>query len=202
MDYSINKYQKLRSDCFATCMLRKFHDGNCLFGPFYIPTTFRKEHVNDMEEWPLNYTIMHSRDRLNEMTQECYTICKRECKSSYNIYDISLSKGARGNESPTVKTTVITIQHNRLPDLFVSYIPETTFVSFIGNFGGLLGMWLGISFMAIFDDIYKLSNKLIRIIAKSHENRNRLFIRPNINLININNRNNNNYIKFISLRQN
>ena len=182
MDYSINKYQKLRSDCIARCLLRKFRDENCLFGPFYIPTTFRKEHVNEMEEWPLNYTINHSRDRINEMTKECYTMYKEGCKFTYNIYDISLSKEARGNESPTVKTTVITIQHNRLPDLFVSYIPETTFVSFIGNFGGLLGMWLGISVMEIFDDFYKL----IMTIARSYVNRNKLFIQRN-NFININN---------------
>ena len=186
IDYSVNKYQKLRSDCIATCMLRKSWDENYLFAPFLIPTTFRKEHVNEVKQSPSNYTFMPPPDRLNEMTQECYTMCKEGCKLSYNIYDISPTKEASGYEAPTIKTSVITIQHNRLPDLFVSYIPETTFVSFIGNFGGLLGMWLGISFMAIFDDIYKLSNKLIMMVARSHENRNRLFVQPNI-IININN---------------
>ena len=74
---------------------------------------------------------------------------------------------------------------------FCQLYRKLLFVSFIGNFGGLLGMWLGISVMEIFDDIYKLSNKLIMMMAKSHEKKNKLFIQSNINFINLSNFNSN-----------
>ena len=82
------------------------------------------------------------------------------------------------------KTSVITIQHNRLPDLFVSYIPETTFVSFVGNFGGLLGMWLGISVISIFDDVFNLFNNLLTTIKRSRAKKKKLFVQRNIYLMN------------------
>ena len=36
-----------------------------------------------------------------------------------------------------------------MPDFIIRYIPELTFISFVCNFGGLLGMWLGVSFLSI-----------------------------------------------------
>ena len=36
-----------------------------------------------------------------------------------------------------------------MPDILIRYIPEITFNSFACNFGGLLGMWLGVSILSI-----------------------------------------------------
>ena len=82
------------------------------------------------------------------------------------------------------KRSVITIQHNRLPDLFISYVPETTFITFIGNFGGLLGMWLGISVITIFHDVFNLFKNLLMTIKSSHAKKKKLFVQSNIYLMN------------------
>ena len=53
------------------------------------------------------------------------------------------------------------IVHNKLPDIFLTHIPEVSFIEFICNFGGLLGMWLGFSVWTILDDVTKLFIKFI-----------------------------------------
>ena len=55
---------------------------------------------------------------------------------------------------------IIKIQHNQYPDIFVEHIPELNFISFLCDFGGLLGMWLGWSFFEILNDISYVINKI------------------------------------------
>ena len=43
-----------------------------------------------------------------------------------------------------------------MPDIFIRSVPEITFIQFVCSFGGLMGMWLGISILVIFDDICKI----------------------------------------------
>ena len=38
-----------------------------------------------------------------------------------------------------------------MPDIIIKYLPQTTFLSLVCNFGGLLGMWLGLSVLNIFE---------------------------------------------------
>ena len=45
------------------------------------------------------------------------------------------------------------INHNEMPDITIRYIPEMPLLTFICNFGGILGMWLGISFYSIVENI-------------------------------------------------
>ena len=53
------------------------------------------------------------------------------------------------------------IEHNNMPDLLITAIPEITFISFVCNFGGLIGMWLGISILVIFKDVCNVIHLLI-----------------------------------------
>ena len=68
------------------------------------------------------------------------------------------------------------ILHNSMPDITIRYIPEMPLLTFICNFGGILGMWLGLSFYTIFDIIWKILH--VHILSK-------IFFTNNI--ININN---------------
>ena len=43
------------------------------------------------------------------------------------------------------KRTKNFVMNSGMPDITVTYVPEITFLLFFCNFGGLLGMWLGIS---------------------------------------------------------
>ena len=49
-----------------------------------------------------------------------------------------------------------------MPDILIVHIPDICFISFVCNFGGLLGMWLGVSFLSIIDLIKSLFVKLIK----------------------------------------
>ena len=44
-----------------------------------------------------------------------------------------------------------------MPDMVVTHFPSITFIQFVCNFGGLLGMWLGLSVAVIFDHVIKLA---------------------------------------------
>ena len=55
----------------------------------------------------------------------------------------------------------ILILHSVLPDITITHLPEITFISFVSNFGGLVGMWLGLSLFAVMDQISLVFAKLI-----------------------------------------
>ena len=166
-DYSKNDYRKLRSDCIVICLLRKLHDNNIRFGPSKMTTLLRKEHANYMERPWHNYTNYQALESMTNMTQTCHRMCKHDCKYSYYFYDAQFINDLSPHSLPTVKKAFITLQHNRLPDIFVRHIPGLTFISFVGNFGGLLGMWLGINAIMIFDDAFKLTIKVMAIIRQN-----------------------------------
>ena len=193
MDYSIENYVKLRSDCITTCILQKAHDENIINAPFIMQTLFRREHFDKIWVPRSPYTYSDSPERFTFITQDCHRMCKHNCKYSYFIYDISLKNNTAKYTKLTDKSSYLTIQHNRLPDLFVRHIPETTFISFVGTFGGLLGMWLGINGLMIFDIAYKFMKRIIIWFGKSNEHDKILFIQRNRylrnpNFIQINNK--------------
>ena len=91
---------------------------------------------------------------------KCFTKCPKDCTFDYFMWD-NIKKefptGIAGGKS----FTKINLEHNRLPDIIVSHYPEITFIGFISNFGGLLGLWLGLNVLTIFDDVLKIIQFLI-----------------------------------------
>ena len=47
----------------------------------------------------------------------------------------------------------IKIYHRSLPDTIIKHIPEISFTAYIAQLGGLAGMWLGLSAIAIYDNL-------------------------------------------------
>ena len=72
-------------------------------------------------------------------------MCKAECNSKY--YKIEIEKRDRKEVGD------FTIYHGEYPDILIEHIPEITLIEFFCNFGGLLGMWLGLSLFGILNDI-------------------------------------------------
>ena len=53
-------------------------------------------------------------------------------------------------------------KHDIFPDVMFTHIPKITFVSYISNFGGLMGMWLGANLLDIFKYFHcKITNFFI-----------------------------------------
>ena len=77
-------------------------------------------------------------------------MCKVECNDKNYVIEIVESDS----------THIIFIRHSEYPDIFVKHIPEMNLIGLICNFGGHLGMWLGLSLFGIFNDTYSLFTKI------------------------------------------
>lgn len=81
----------------------------------------------------------------------CQIECRPKCVNRYYNYEVkSVSKHGLLVDGYQDLTFVRMI-HNQMPDQLTEHIPEMTFVQFISSIGGLVGMWLGLSVLSVFD---------------------------------------------------
>ena len=155
-DYGSNK---IRADCLLSCY-QKHHDQLCnatalVQSPLLIRESILELKLNrKLDKCEAYYKFF------NNIMSKCSSVCKIEC--DYIYYSFTQTKIMNNNDN----ITRIYIQHNDMPDIIIRYIAEITFISFACNFGGLLGMWLGVSFLSIIGQIKSLIVKL----AKGHTN--------------------------------
>ena len=87
---------------------------------------------------------------LSPLQSQCQVRCLSECTNRYYNYEIKKESPNLYKESVWKKVIFVRITHNHLPDQTNEHIPEMNFITFASNFGGLLGLWLGLSAMALF----------------------------------------------------
>ena len=87
-------------------------------------------------------------------------LCESECKPDCVFTYYSKENKTENNTDlwELYNTVEINIEHNSMPDIYIKYSPQTTLISVISNFGGLLGMWLGLSFLNILSDFTSILN--------------------------------------------
>ena len=91
------------------------------------------------EQINLNFTKCHITTKItNECRITYYSFTMRRFKE-IDLYQLNLK-----------------FRHNQMPDLTIRHIPEMPLLTFICNFGGILGMWLGVSFVDILNRVWKL----------------------------------------------
>ena len=117
-----------------------------------VPLSWKNEMV------PLVSMLLWKRYRchrfeLSRVQSLCQDRCLSECTNRYYNYEIKKESPNLYQESVWKKVIFVRITHNHLPDQTNEHIPETTFVTFASNFGGLLGMWLGLSAVALFEQL-------------------------------------------------
>ena len=161
--YDYEHGDSIRSDCVTICVMKKLQneigDVDSLIHSFLV----RKENFSKLRKFNKSrlyaiYENSHTKDAGIKMKEECLKQCKPDCSFTYYIHEITTTETS---SNPPYIYSTISIQHNYLPDVYLQHLPETTFISFISNFGGLLGMWMGISVIVIFENIFSIS-KLIR----------------------------------------
>ena len=91
--------------------------------------------------------------------------CHKECYFRY--YWVNMLE-VRDNDDYEWMDVSIIVKHNAMPDLFIRHIPEMPFITFICNFGGLLGMWLGVSFLTILSAALPLIRRWVRHIPVNY----------------------------------
>ena len=159
LDYKYANFN-MRSDCLLSCyqtMLGK----ECEHDDFISSEKLLRKELIDQNIDKIVDNNLICLDKYNrEVMAQCSNKCQLDCKFKYYIWN-QLDKydqhvGSYGRNRPLL----ITILHNRLPDVQVKYLPQNNLISIFCNFGGLLGMWLGLSFIAIFDNCLHLMRRL------------------------------------------
>ena len=93
-----------------------------------------------------------------EEIENCYGQCSKECHITYYSYTVSKFKEIDMHQVHFL------FKHNQMPDLTIRHIPEMPLLTFICNFGGILGMWLGVSFVGILNRVWKVLR--VKILSK------------------------------------
>ena len=187
-----DEFPSIRSDCLTLCMLTIM---NKTFG-----SVFARWSINPLTKSVIKHLddIRFNRDRQREYFEnfnrnKFYRYCERQCEQDCDEYYYSYDVKSMGNKLYKIKQGFyhafdIAIQHNRLPDVLVRHMPEMTFIAFVSNFGGLLGMWLGMSALIIFDNILSFTKRIIKTIGSDNSGK-VIIIHNNLATMNVNNTN-------------
>ena len=156
LDHKFANYN-MRSDCITQCMLKKKPEkfGNILPGRM-----MRKEFYQNKGDIRALFRFRYG-DKFYFISYasaeiDCLQECRKDCKFSYFIN----SYENKGNFEETRMKTRNLIIHSPFPDILITHLPEITFNAFVCNFGGLLGLWLGLSVFAIFSEFRDICIKL------------------------------------------
>ena len=89
---------------------------------------------------------------------ECSEKCKSDCSSKQYFTVMSIKQVT--DISYLSDNTHVKFEHNSIPDIIVRQSDEMSLMSFVCNFGGLLGMWLGFSILSISKDIFDFIGRI------------------------------------------
>ena len=176
-DLDYKHANNMRSDCFTSCYLEnikplcndKIPDSSQLL---------RKEFLDYNRNDTFLYNYCVHKTKHFEIQTKCSRQCKFDCKFSHYLWDIKVKSEWTGD--PFVKSGMFQLKHNRMPDILIKHLPETTLISFVCSFGGLLGMWLGLNILVIFDSTINVINKLI-VVQQKHVNKTMIIFQRKFN---------------------
>ena len=147
LDHKFANYN-MRSDCITSCM--KPSENPRILIPHRLS---RKNYYQNRRDIKFLDTQMNKgfpkQDELN-----CLLNCKKDCWFTHFIHNTEVKEKIRDPLS------LLKIFHSSYPDILITHLPEITFNAFVCNFGGLLGLWLGLSVFAIFSEFRDICIKL------------------------------------------
>ena len=175
-EYNItNEYGTIRmpSDCRIKCIADIVQSRYS----FFTWDLVRREHKQHFS----NFLIPISTRYI--FSDELFELCSKRCKPDCNT-KLFLTELIKTNDydsfgiKVTSDVTNVNFKHSSIPDIIIRHSFEMTLMSFVCNFGGLLGMWLGLSVLSISKDVFTFIRHLIR----SDKNKINLYKIKNFNL--------------------
>ena len=146
-------YYRMRSDCLNDCYQDKLRDICKVESGYFMSNYLLKlDYITNPNDQLISCRDSDYNSMNLKIELVCVQICKVECK--FNYYSLEIERTKNGPPA-------LFIRHNEYPDVHVKHVPEITLMGFICSFGGLLGMWLGLSFFAIFNNIFYLVNQFV-----------------------------------------
>ena len=144
-----------RKDCIYSCYY-KYLGANCFTTLKTTSGSVRKKSFQNLKREEDNCTI--SRKTNQYLRRMCDIKCPQECQQSIYNYKIVLDFDFRQDRKTFIQSDgIIKLKFypNDQLNMLIEYMAETTFISFVCNFGGLLGMWLGVSILSISHDLFE-----------------------------------------------
>ena len=98
-------------------------------------------------------------DNLN-LRVKCIEKCQVDCRGSMFITDIKENHNTRKSNILN-KVNTVHILHKGY-DVYVKHLPKVNLISLLCNFGGLLGLWLGVSMLNILNTSTQIFIKIVK----------------------------------------
>ena len=165
VDYKLDDrgQQNMRSDCIQKCIdtktLKDFPKIEC-FSTFANYKLIRRDNLFDLAQLRLcNYNEYNDSFNLEmqyaqiNFENQCKKKCLKSCFEQFYDFSIDVTKGH--NWVKEYNDAAITLQHSRFPDQIIRHKPIMRWIELVSNFGGLLGMWLGLSIAFLFEYFIK-----------------------------------------------
>ena len=146
-----------RVHCFASILIEASKD------PLSKLDLVRKEHRSYFANISIPLYVLddsYDFDLEDKVYKICFKRCKPDCNSRLYFTDINKIRDVSYLPHEYYPKYSLYFQH-RNPDIIVRHTFEMTLMSFVCNFGGLLGMWLGFSVLSISKHIFKSIRHLI-----------------------------------------
>ena len=145
-----------RNDCIFDCYQDQVKD-HCHTRDFVGSPLLRRKLYFEQNNMSLSKCRIE-RKIYFESLKLCEDRCHQDCYFTY--YSFTVSKFVDIN----MYDIYLRFKHNEMPDMTIRHIAEMPLLTFICNFGGILGMWLGVSCVGMLEDIWKLFHR--NIISK------------------------------------
>ena len=154
-------HNDMRSDCVRKCIdqdLMKFDPRTKCISTAQNFKLIRRENLNEFESLKLcnyqNYTMELMKKKIQlqiELEHRCQSECPVNCREKF--YDFRIGVANVHGDIHRDNEFGILVMHDRFPDQLIEHKPMMSWIEMISNLGGLLGMWLGLSVVTLFEYI-------------------------------------------------
>ena len=109
----------------------------------------------------------------SKILSQCEERCRPDCSFNYYIRE-KTTQPYFANFGIDIWNNFVKIQisHSQMPDVVIRHLPEMTLMSLICDFGGLLGMWLGLSVATISIEFFRFFHRFLIFYQKKTVNNN------------------------------